>query len=140
VLACLAGQRLIAHLFPTLTTTFPGQAPFAIGLGLLGTSIALAGVMAFRKAQTTVDPTKPDSTAAIVQTGIYRLSRNPMYLGFVLVLMSSCAALGNPPTMLTVPMFVLYIARFQITPEERFLCAKFGIDYERYQQRTRRWI
>jgi protein-S-isoprenylcysteine O-methyltransferase Ste14 len=138
--ACLAGQRLSAYLFPTFKAVFPGQALLSIGLAVLGAAVALAGVLAFREAKTTVDPTKPELTATVLRSAVYRVSRNPMYLGFALVLMGLGAALGNAPALLMIPTFVLYIERFQIVPEERFLFAKFGIDYERYRQETRRWI
>lgn len=131
---------LLAHLTPGLTAALPYRAAVAgllLGAGVL---VALAGVVEFRRAQTTVDPTRPRNASAVVTGGIYALTRNPMYLGFLLALAAWAAWLGNLPACLVLPAFVKYMNRFQIAPEERFLSGKFGAGYEAYLLRVRRWI
>ncbi|MEX8194360.1 methyltransferase family protein [Comamonas guangdongensis] len=107
---------------------------------LLGLSADLAGVWAFHRHRTTVNPLTPQKSSAVVQSGIYRFTRNPMYLGMALLLTAWWLWLGNWLSLLVLPVFVLYITAFQIKPEERILLAKFGTQYQSYLLRTRRWI
>jgi protein-S-isoprenylcysteine O-methyltransferase Ste14 len=116
------------------------RAALAAVLAGAGAIVALAGVAAFRRARTTVDPTTPEAASAIVASGIYRRSRNPMYLGFMLMLAGWSAFLANPLAMLLLPAFIVYMNRFQIVPEERALSAKFGAKYRDYMRQARRWI
>ena len=83
---------------------------------------------------------KPETTASIVTTGIYRVTRNPMYLGLAFVLMGWATYLANLAALLLVPAFVAYMTRFQIKPEERALLAKFGLSFAEYLAAVRRWI
>ncbi|MDO6426072.1 isoprenylcysteine carboxylmethyltransferase family protein [Thalassotalea sp. 1_MG-2023] len=105
-----------------------------------GLFVIVAGVVAFKKANTTVDPTKPQSSATLVDSGIYRVTRNPMYLGFSCWLMALCFYTANPILIGFVVLFVLYLEQFQITPEERALEQLFGQPYLDYCQQVRRWI
>jgi protein-S-isoprenylcysteine O-methyltransferase Ste14 len=107
---------------------------------LAGGLFALAGVLAFRRVHTTVNPVTPQASSSVVTTGVYRFSRNPMYLGFLLVLASFALHLGNVGSALLLPMFVAYMNRYQIRPEERALHQKFGSEYQRYTERVRRWL
>ena len=125
---------------PTLALDIPWRSAFAIALAILGITLALAGVFAFRKAKTTVNPTKPEATSTVVATGIYRFTRNPMYLGMLIVLGGWAVFLGNAIPFLLLPMFALYMNRFQIGPEERVLSERFGSQYTAYMQSVRRWI
>ncbi|HEV8366930.1 MAG TPA: isoprenylcysteine carboxylmethyltransferase family protein, partial [Pyrinomonadaceae bacterium] len=75
-----------------------------------------------------------------VSTGVYRFTRNPMYLGLLLTLLGWAAFLSNPASLLFVPIFVLYINRFQIKPEEQVLSSLFGAEYMAYKSRVRRWL
>jgi protein-S-isoprenylcysteine O-methyltransferase Ste14 len=97
-------------------------------------------VAAFRRARTTVNPLTPDATTALVESGIYRLTRNPMYLGFLLLLLAEIVWLANPVALLAAPAFVLYLNRFQIGPEERALRNRFGAKFQSYSHRVRRWL
>jgi len=106
----------------------------------LGAGVALAGVLAFRRAATTVNPTTPQASSSVVTGGIYAVSRNPMYVGFALVLLGLGLWLGNGAALVLVPAFVLYMNRFQIAPEERMLTDKFGASYTQYVQQVRRWL
>lgn len=100
----------------------------------------LAGVYCFRRAHTTVDPLHPDKASRLVTGGIYRVSRNPMYLGFALLLLAWAVFLASPWMLLGVPAFMLYLGRFQIQPEERALEQLFGQEFRDYRARVRRWL
>jgi protein-S-isoprenylcysteine O-methyltransferase Ste14 len=76
----------------------------------------------------------------VVTSGIYRLSRNPMYLGFLLALAGWTVFLGNIIALALLPLFVAHMNAFQIKPEERALLAKFGPAYAQYMRTTRRWL
>lgn len=106
----------------------------------LGALCAFSAMLTFRRWKTTINPFKPDSTAALVDAGPFRLSRNPMYLGLLLALLGWAVLLAAPWSLLGAAAFVLYIQRFQILPEERVLAGKFGAQFERYKARVRRWL
>ena len=105
-----------------------------------GAFLSLAGVASFLRAKTTVNPTKPGSVSSLVTTGVYRFTRNPMYLGLLLMLLGWAAFLSNALAFVVVPLFVLYMNRFQIVPEERALSALFGAEFDAYATRVRRWL
>jgi protein-S-isoprenylcysteine O-methyltransferase Ste14/putative intracellular protease/amidase len=125
---------------PDFDFSFSPKLMFSVGLALVGAFMCLAGVVAFRRAKTTVNPMKPDSTSSLVVSGVYRYTRNPMNLGFLLLLMAWAAALSNVPALVSLPAFVLYMNRFQIVPEERMLGSRFEQDYAEYRARVRRWL
>jgi protein-S-isoprenylcysteine O-methyltransferase Ste14 len=106
----------------------------------VGVLIALAGVASFRRARTTVNPTKPTSTSSLVSVGVYSVTRNPMYLGFLLVLLGWAVFLSNALAFVVAAAFVLYMNRFQIAPEERALSAMFGAEFSAYKAKVRRWL
>ncbi len=106
----------------------------------LGIAVMSAGVLAFREANTTVDPRSPEDTSQIVGSGIYRFTRNPMYLGMLVVLIAWMAWLANVGAAVGPALFALYITRWQIVPEERVLREKFGVEYEAYRRSVRRWL
>jgi len=107
---------------------------------LAGIAVCLAGVASFRRARTTVNPLRPESASSLVVAGIYRHTRNPMYLGFAIVLLGWCVFLGSALAVLGVAAFVLYIGRFQIRPEERALRELFGAEFDAFCGRVRRWV
>lgn len=108
---------------------------------LAGAAIAAAGGIAFRRAKTTVNPLTPEKASALVSGGIYRFTRNPMYLGFALLLVAWALYLGSPAALLVgLPAFVGYLNRFQIAPEERALEKLFGAEFTGYRQQVRRWL
>ena len=109
-------------------------------LGALGVAVAALGVASFRRAATTVNPIDPGATTALVDQGVYRVSRNPMYLGFLLVLLGWGIWLESPAALALALGFVPYMNRYQIIPEERSLEARFGDAYARYRESVRRWI
>jgi protein-S-isoprenylcysteine O-methyltransferase Ste14 len=109
-------------------------------LALVGIGSAIAGVVTFRRAGTTIHPHRPQETSALVSSGVYRLSRNPMYVGLLFVLIAWAVFLSSAWSLVGPFAFVLYISRFQIFPEERVLAAKFGEAYAAYKSRVRRWL
>lgn len=109
-------------------------------LVLLGIGFDLAGLLAFRKARTTINPLRPRKASAMVGGGVYRITRNPMYVGLLLLLLAWAVHLSALWPFAGPPLFVLYIGRFQIAPEERALESLFGDDYRSYCARVRRWL
>lgn len=105
------------------------------GLGFCG-----LGIAEFYRQGTTVDPRVPGTTSSLVCRGVYRVSRNPMYVGFALLLCAVAVFLRSPLTLLGVVFFIVYINRFQIVPEERILQQHFGEEYARYREKVRRWL
>jgi protein-S-isoprenylcysteine O-methyltransferase Ste14 len=123
--------------FRILRPGFHFVAAYPAGAGIL---ISVLGVVSFKRAKTTVNPTKPGSANSLVISGIYQLSRNPMYLGFFLVLCGWMAFLGNLLTLPFPGLFVFYMNRFQILPEEKALERIFGQQFIDYKSKVRRWI
>ena len=137
------GGALMAALRWVELGRFPHGWLSALGGGALiatGFAVAVSGILRFRRHRTTANPMSPDAASAIVTDGIYRITRNPMYLGFALALTGWALALAHALAALVVPVFVAYITRFQIMPEERALASKFGPAYLEYLTRVRRWI
>ena len=130
----------VARATPRLTVAYPARPLIAAALLVSGIAIVLMGVLAFRKASTTVDPRFPENASHIVSSGIYRFTRNPMYLGMLVVLIAWMAFLSNVGTIVVPALFVMYITRWQIVPEERALVAKFGAEYQAYCRTVRRWV
>ncbi len=128
------------RLFPALQLESGARAWLAGTLGLLGVTCSVLGVAAFRRARTTVNPITPDATKALVVSGVYRVTRNPMYLGFLFLLLAEIVWLANPVAFLVAPAFVLYLNRFQIVPEEIALRSRFGTEFHSYAAQVRRWI
>ena len=120
-----------------------GRGPrIAIGLAVtaLGLFVLASAFLAFRKARTTIDPVNIHRASSLVTAGIFRLSRNPMYVGFASMLLGWAIALGGAWALVGPAVFVLYITRFQIAPEERVMRERFGAAYAAYCTRTRRWL
>lgn len=137
---CLAAMAWISRLAPSLSRPFPGRLALALGLAALGAGLGLAGVATFLATRTTVNPHRPAATSALVVRGVYRFTRNPMYLGLLLMLLAAAAYLAHPLAGAVLPVFVLYLNRFQILPEERALRARFGDAFAAYAKTVRRWI
>jgi len=112
----------------------------AVLTGFVGLCFAAPAFREFGRASTTVDPTRPQSASALVTTGIYGLTRNPMYVSLTALLLAWAVWLGAAMALLGPVTFALFLTRFQIMPEERALQAKFGDSYTAYRQRVRRWL
>lgn len=119
---------------------FAVKASMAVVLAGLGAAIDVAAIVAFRRARTTVHPMKPRNASTLVTTGVFGFSRNPMYLGLALYLVAWAVYLSSGLAALIVPLFVLYMNRFQIAPEERVLESLFGKQYATYRQSVGRWL
>lgn len=132
--------RLGAVYFPELSFRFPFQIIVGWMIGLLGLIGCTLGFIEFRRAKTTLNPTKPGASSSLVKTGIYRYTRNPMYLGFLLMLAAGATLMGNVISFLALPAFVFYMNHFQIQPEERALTSIFGDEFRAYCAAVRRWI
>ncbi len=142
VVVLLAGGSmwLIAWAAPAFGFDFPARLICATGAVVIGLAVAGMGIVSFRMAKTTVNPMKPESSSALVVSGIYRWTRNPMYLGFLWILLGWGIYLSNVPAYVVLPGFVLYMNRFQIEPEERALLRLFGRAFAEYRARVRKWI
>lgn len=139
----VAGALAIWLLRPSAPGPWPGRAgrvTTATALAVAGVGVALAAVVHFRRARTTVNPLRPEQVTQIVTSGIYGYSRNPMYLGMLLVLAACAAAYGGTASLLVLPAFFAYLTRFQIVPEERALAARFPEAFAAYCREVRRWL
>ena len=116
------------------------QAPVAGILLIVGLLLMLSAVASLVAARTTVNPLRPSRASSLVTTGIFRISRNPIYLGDLVVLAALAVWLGNAVSALLLVPFVAYINRFQIIPEEHALTKLFGPSYIAYCSRVRRWL
>lgn len=140
VVVFAAAMLGLSWLIPWATIELPGSRIASFGLALLGMATAMIGVIAFRTNKTTVDPRTPDAASTVVVGSIYRLSRNPMYLGFLFMLAGWAVYLSNATAALLLPAFVAYINAFQIKPEERILLSKFGSRFAEYMASVGRWV
>ena len=139
VLIAACAMALIAYCVP-VGLAIPAPALFACVFAFTGAVIAIAGVVAFRRHKTTVNPFTPECSSSLVASGIYRYTRNPMYLGFLLLLVGWAALLSNLVALALLPAFIAYMNRFQIQPEERALQQHFGAEFQAYMHRVRRWV
>ena len=108
--------------------------------GLIAISFAIAGFVALHRAHTTVNPIHVDQASALVTNGVYRITRNPMYVGLTLLLTAWAIWLAVPWVFAGPVALALFTHCFQILPEERAMEAKFGAEFLAYKQRVRRWL
>ena len=138
LLGCIAW--VTARFLPALAFELPDHTLIAGAFVAAGLALNVLPKLAFKRAGTTVNPLKPSATTALVTSGIYRYTRNPMYLGQSVILLGWVAYLQNMVGLLAVPAFMLYISRFQIRPEERQLSARFPDAYAAFCRQARRWL
>ena len=131
---------LAARALPMLDFQIPLRGALALAIAVIGLAIAAFAFFQFRRAGTTPNPMKPHESAALVVNGMYRYSRNPMYLGDVLMLAGWAIWLANLAAFVGLPFFIAYINRYQIAPEERALSARHGTAYIDYRRTVRRWL
>lgn len=132
-----------AYLLPGLRWTIletPGKWWLVAALLLCSALFALPALYQFTQLHTTADPKRPYKTRRLAATGVYAYSRNPMYLGVLLLLLAWGVILANFLSLLIALVFPVYITIFQIRPEERYLLEKFGEEYRLYQSKVRRWL
>ncbi|WP_182406319.1 isoprenylcysteine carboxylmethyltransferase family protein [Psychrobacter sp. GP33] len=130
----------VSKTLPMLKFSVTGSKWLSVGLGITGLSVAAMGVTQFKKAQTTVNPKTLENATHLVTSGIYQYTRNPMYVGLVLILLAWALYLSHLLTLVLLAVFISYITRFQILPEERVMKQKFGDKYRAYLARVRRWV
>lgn len=128
------------HFTPALGFKVPGATILAAGLAAAGGLVALLGVAAFRRVKTTVNPLQPAAASHLVVAGIYRHTRNPMYLGMLLVLVGWGVFLDHALGLGLALLFIPLMNRLQIQPEERILAKIFGHHFTTYQSTVRRWL
>ena len=116
------------HHIPTVTLVF------------IGVMFDLLGLLAFRRLRTTIDPLNPDKASTLVTSGVYRITRNPMYVGLAILLLSWAVHLAMLWPFVDPILFVLYINRFQVIPEEQAMRRNFDQEFKVYADRVRRWL
>lgn len=131
---------LISRVLPATSIAEYARWVSIVVLLVAGAYFALAGVVSFKKAQTTVNPLKPDECSSLVTSGVFQRSRNPMYLGLLFLLIAWGLFLSNLFSVIFAAGFPLYMNRFQIRPEERALLSLYGQDYSDYMNKARRWL
>ena len=107
---------------------------------VLGVIIGILGVTEFSRRSTTVNPHKPQKTTTLVRSGIYRLTRNPMYLGMAIILLAGMVKFGNGINIIVIPLYIWVMNTIQIQPEEEVMEQKFGQKYLAYKKEVRRWL
>jgi protein-S-isoprenylcysteine O-methyltransferase Ste14 len=135
-----AAMWLLAFAWPPVAVGATARVAAAAVVAIAGGAFSAAGVLAFRRARTSASPMKPECASSLVTTGVYSITRNPMYVGLFLVLVAWAVFLASPASLVGPVAFVAYIGRFQIEPEERALSAMFGPVYAKYKSSVRRWL
>lgn len=126
--------------FPAGRIAFAGQQSLAIALLALAAALMAAAVVSFASAKTTINPLRPANASHLITTGVFRWSRNPIYLADLLLLAAWAGWLGHVANVVWLAVFVAYINRFQIRPEEAALSRLFVAEYATYCARVRRWL
>ncbi len=139
-LVAAAMMWVIARDAPAIPIDSTVRLALAGVLAVVGILLARAGFRALGRAKTTTNPVNIEAASALVTSGVYSYTRNPMYLGLVAFLLAWAVYLAVPWTPVGPLAFVLFITRFQIIPEERVLHEKFGDAYAAYQRQVRRWL
>jgi len=140
VIAMMILMWLCNRWIPAAHFEFTGQQGVLIFITVVAMVLCLSAMASFRKHQTTVNPVDPDQASSLITSGVFKYSRNPIYLGFALVLVVWGLRLSNAAAFVGVPIFIAYMTQWQIKPEERILLKKFGAPFADYMQRVRRWI
>lgn len=107
---------------------------------LASIAVMVLALREFRRAKTTVNPLRPETASSLVQSGVFSLSRNPMYLGLFGILLAWTVYLGAPAGVAGLALFVTWMSLLQIRPEEKAMAALFEDDFVRYCRRVRRWL
>ena len=105
-----------------------------------GIIIIIISFQMFKRKKTTINPIKIEKASSLVTNGIFKYSRNPMYFGMVLILISTGIKFNFYGGILMIVIFICFITYFQILPEERAMLKLFGKDFINYKNKTRRWF
>jgi protein-S-isoprenylcysteine O-methyltransferase Ste14 len=133
------GMWVLANVLPVVDVSSASIVVAAV-IAIAAAVFALSGIVSFRWAKTTINPVNPEKASSLVSSGLYGVSRNPMYVGLALLLVAWAVCLSSLWSLVGVFGFILYVNRFQITPEERALTALFGDQFLSYQAKVRRWL
>ena len=126
---------LILYLHPHLQNTL------SLLFLIIGFVIIFLATKEFKKSETTVNPMKPETSTRLVTSGVFKYTRNPMYLGLASILLASCFYFSSLLGIIVyVPLFIFYITVFQIIPEEESMKTIFNDEYLDYCSKVRRWI
>jgi protein-S-isoprenylcysteine O-methyltransferase Ste14 len=139
-LICAAAIWGSVQLLPDWRFAFVGQTWVGGAVILAGLMLDLVSVAGFVRARTTVTPLAPEKASTLVTSGFYRFTRNPMYLGMLLILIGVTIMLGAPLGPFAAMAFAAYITEFQIKPEEERLEVLFGQQFAEYRRSVRRWL
>lgn len=107
---------------------------------VLAAILDFSSLYLFFKKRTTPNPMRPEFTTGLVVKGMYKISRNPMYLGMLMMLFGFAIFLGKLTPFLVLPAFYFLLTEMQIKPEEKILEDKFGDEYLDYKNKVRRWL
>lgn len=130
----------LANYLPQCYYELSIKSPIIIALMLAASLIGTIALHDFHKHKTTFHPHTPEKTRTVVDTGIFAYSRNPMYIALALTLLAFAFYLENYSSFAVLPLFIWYITRFQIIPEEKMLDKLFTKDYQAYCKKVRRWF
>jgi len=119
---------------------FVVNAVIATGLVIAGITLGVLAIKQLKREFTTLNPFRPNTTSSLVTSGIFKFTRNPMYLGMLFILIGFAIFLGKLSSFMVLPAFCLLLTEMQIKPEERILEEKFGDEYLDYKSRVRRWL
>lgn len=138
-LILIAGS-LAHHFYGLPFLPHPGIAILIVATlcGLAALAIGIAGVREFHRKHTPTSPFKPTTT--LVTSGVFSRTRNPMYLGFVLLALGIALGFNSLPLLVAAALLAALLQRLVIRPEEAFLAARFGAAFDDYRRRTRRWF
>lgn len=131
---------LVCKLTPTLVIAIPYKGLISLIITAFCLLVGISAIRTCRSVGTTVDPRDPKKSTQLVKDDLFRYSRNPMYFALVIALMGWNIFLANPLSLSCIPLFILYMNRFQIWPEEKALAILFGDEYKEYTQKVGRWI
>ena len=126
--------------FHSLKIDIPYKYFFTTLLLILGFYIIIRSSRLFAQAKTNIDPLKPFKSTSLITNDIYKYSRNPMYFGYLLIILGSSVYLGNVISIIIIPLFIFTINFLQIIPEEEALKDLYGPRYDEYFSKVRRWI
>ena len=130
----------LSRFWPILTIIPASWGRFGLRVITIASLTPLVAMVQFRIAQTTINPYKPEKTQALVTSGLYGCSRNPMYLALLILLFGWAIELGTLTPLAGPLLFTVLIQHMQIRPEEHSLRIRFGEDYDRYCDRVSRWL
>ena len=131
---------LVSSMFEAAGVPFGLRVGVAVVVACVGAVFGISGMGLFARAKTTVNPMKPSTASSLVTNGVFRVTRNPMYLSLLLYLVAWAVYLSNWLVLVFLPLFVLYMNEFQIKPEERAMSTLFDSQYDAYKARVRRWL